>query len=361
MRLEKLRAKIVELEVDGMLITDPLNRRYLSGFTGSAGMLLITADRAMLAVDFRYYERAEREAPDWEQVHITNKQQETLAEMVAEAGVRRLGFEADHVTVAQLEEMKENLPQIALVPTKKLVLPMRAIKDEGEIATIKAAIACSDGAFAHLCEVIQPGMTEGEVAWELESHMRRHGASAVSFPTIVGSGPNGAMPHATASERALREGEPIVMDFGALFQGYCSDITRTICLGKPDDRYAEIWQLVLKAQRTVEEQLCPGMTGQEADAIAREMFAQAGYKDEFGHGLGHGVGLAIHESPRMSRLSADEILEPNMVITVEPGLYFPGWGGVRIEDIVVMREDGAEVLTRAAKEAALSVSRRSSA
>ena len=355
MRLETLRDQIAGLGLDGMLISDPLNRRYLSGFSGSAGILLVTPARAMLAVDFRYYERAEREAPGWEQVHIANKQQETLVEMVAGAGVRRLGFEADHVTVAQFEEMKKDLPDVTLVPTEKLVLPMRAIKDEGEIAAIRAAVACADAAFGHLCQVVRPGMAERQVAWELESHMRLHGASAISFPTIVGSGPNGAMPHATSSERAIGEGEPIVIDFGALVEGYCSDITRTICLGRADDRYQEIWQLVLRAQQAVEEQVRPGMTGQEADAIARDMFTQAGYAEQFGHGLGHGVGLAIHEGPRVSRLSEGDVLEPGMVFTVEPGLYFPGWGGVRIEDMVVMHEDGAEVLTRAAKEPLLSI------
>jgi Xaa-Pro aminopeptidase len=180
--------------------------------------------------------------------------------------------------------------------------------------------------------------------------MRQHGASATSFSTIVGSGPNGAMPHATTSDRVIGEGEPIVMDFGAVVDGYRSDITRTVCLGRADDRYREIWQLVLKAQLAVEEQLRPGMSGKETDAIARDMFAEAGYGEAFGHGLGHGVGLAIHENPRLSRFLEDVVLEPGMVFTVEPGLYFPGWGGVRIEDIVAMGEDGVEVLTKAPKE-----------
>jgi Xaa-Pro aminopeptidase len=252
--------------------------------------------------------------------------------------------------VAQYEEVQTKGPDLTLVPVEKMVLPLRAVKDRGEVRVISAAVACADAAFAHLCQVIRPGMTEAQIAWELESHMRQHGASAISFPTIVGSGPNGAMPHATASERVVGEGEPIVLDFGAIVDGYCSDITRSFCLGRADDRYHEVWQWVLEAQRTVVEQLRPGMNGKEADAIAREVFRQVGQEDRFGHGLGHGVGLAIHEDPRMGRLSEEYVLEPGMVITVEPGLYYPGWGGVRIEDIVVIGENGVEVLTQAAKE-----------
>ena len=350
MRLEQLRKRIAELELDGMLITDPLNRRYLSGFSGSAGWLLVSADGTLLAVDFRYYERAAREAPDWEQVHVTSTPTDALVEMVARAGVHRLGIESDHLTVAQYEGARTKVPDVTLVPLEKVVLPLRAVKDRGEVRAISAAVACADAAFAHLCRVIRPGMTETQIAWELESHMRQNGASAISFPTIVGSGPNGAMPHATAGERVVGEGEPIVLDFGAVVDGYCSDITRSFCLGRADDRYREVWQWVLEAQRAVEERLRPGMNGQEADAIAREVFGRVGQEDRFGHGLGHGVGLAIHEDPRMGRLSEEHVLEPGHGVTVEPGLYYPGWGGVRIEDLVVIGEDGVEVLTRAPKE-----------
>jgi Xaa-Pro aminopeptidase len=350
MRLEKLRQKITENDLDGMLITDPLNRRYLSGFSGTAGWLLVTAEQSMLVVDSRYYERAAREAPDWEQVQVARTLEDTLVEMVAGAGIERLGVEGDHVTISKYEEMREKVPDVTLVPVEKMVLSLRQVKDRDEAKTIRAAVDCADAAFAHLCEVIRPGMTEAEVGWELESHMRQHGASATSFTTIVGSGPNGAMPHATMSDRVIGEGEPIVMDFGAVVDGYCSDITRTVCLGRADDRYREVWQLVLKAQLAVEAQLRPGMGGQEADAIARDIFAEARYGEAFGHGLGHGVGLAIHETPFLGRFSEDTVLEPGMVFTVEPGLYFPGWGGVRIEDIVAMGEDGVEVLTRSPKE-----------
>ena len=350
MRLTKLRQKIADAELDGVLITDPLNRRYLSGFSGSAGWLLVTPAQALLAIDFRYYERAAREAPGWEQVHVTTTYPDALIDMVAQTGAQRLGFESDHVTVAQFKELREKLPSVSLQPVAKLVLPLRAIKDVAEIEAISAAVACSDAAWAHLCTVIEPGMTELEVSWELESTMRQHGASATAFPTIVGSGPNGAMPHATATDRVIQAGEPIVMDFGAVVDGYRSDITRTICLGHAEPRYHETWQLVLEAQQAVVQNLRPGMTGVEADALARDVFAAAGEAESFGHGLGHGVGLQIHEDPRMGRLAKAHVIAPGQVITVEPGLYYPGWGGVRIEDVVVVREEGVEVLTGAAKE-----------
>ena len=350
MRITKVRQKMAEQNLDGLLVTDPSNRRYLSGFTGSAGELIVTAERAILVVDFRYFERAERESPAWEQARVTAKHQDTVVETVTGLDIARLGIESDHLTVAQWHELKQALPGVELVPLERFVLPLRAIKDQEEIAALKKAIACSDAAFAHLCQVIHPGMTELQVAWELESHMRQHGASALAFPIIAGSGPNGAMPHATSSERVIKEGEPIVMDFGAVVDGYCSDITRTLCLGQPDDRYLEIWNLVLEAQLAAEEQIRPGMTGQQADAIARDLFGRAGYGEQFGHGLGHGVGLNVHEAPGVGRLSAESVLEPGMAFTVEPGLYLPGWGGVRIEDIVLMHENGVEVLTQAPKE-----------
>jgi len=354
-RIETLRNEIAACGLDGMLVTDPLNRRYLCGFTGSTATLLVTAERAMIAIDFRYFERADRESPDWEQVRVQTTHQQAVADMVHEAGVRCLGIESDHLTLAQHADLRQALEDVELAPVKGLFLPMRAIKDATEVAILRRAVACADAAFAYLCTVIRPGMTERQVAWELESHMRTHGATATSFPLIVGSGPNGALPHAGFTDRAIQAGEPIVMDFGALIDGYCSDITRTICLGNADERYEEIWRLVLEAQQAVETQLRPGMTGKEADAIARDLFAARGYGEQFGHGLGHGVGLAIHETPFMSRLADEVIIEEGMVVTVEPGLYLPGWGGVRIEDIVLIGAEGVEVLTRSPKEPVLNM------
>jgi len=355
MRLAKLRQSLVEHELDAILITQPENRRYLSGFTGSAGVLLISGEAAMLATDFRYYEQAEKQAPDFELVKITaeRKLKDLLPEMIERARARRLGFESAHLTVAQYEEWREATASsgVEWVATRNIVERLRAIKDEAEIELIRRAVALADAAFAHIVEFIRPGMTEKEVAWELEAFMRTHGAEKVAFDIIVGSGPNGAMPHARTGERCIRAGEPIVMDLGARVDGYHSDLTRTVVLGQPDDKFRQIYDLVLQAQLAAEKGVRPGMTNKEADRLARQIIEEAGYGEQFGHGLGHGVGLAVHERPTVSHAAPEEEpLQVGMVFTVEPGIYLPGWGGVRIEDMVLLREDGAEVLSAAPKE-----------
>lgn len=349
MRLTKLREALTTEGLDAILITQPGNRRYLSGFTGSAGVLLISQDQAILATDFRYYEQVEKQAPDFRLVKITDEFKMLLPELVHQVGAKRVGFESAHLTVDQHQEWQEVAECFELVPTKELVEGIRALKDEDELSKIRKAIALADEALAHIAGFIEPGMTEKEVAWELEVFVRTHGAEKVAFDLIVASGPNGAMPHATVSERVIRAGEPIVIDLGAMVDGYNSDLTRTICSGRPDDRLKEIHDIVLEAQCTAEQSIRPGMTGKQADGIARQVIEEAGYGENFGHGLGHGVGLAVHEKPGVGRLSED-VLEPGTVFTVEPGIYLPGWGGVRIEDIVVMREDGVEVLTQASKD-----------
>ena len=354
-RLVVLRQKLVEQDLDAILITQPENRRYLSGFTGSTGVLLISQNQAVLATDFRYYEQVEKQAPDFELAKVAGRFETILPELVRHVAARRVGFESAHLTVDQHQEWQEvaedavSTSKFDLVPTKELVKGIRAVKDEDELSKIKKAIALADEAIAHIVGFIEPGLTEKEVAWELEVFMRTHGAEKLAFDIIVGSGPNGAMPHATVSERVIRAGKPIVIDMGAVIDGYNSDLTRTICAGRPDDKFKEIYDIVLEAQLTAEQSIRPGMQGKQADAIARKVIEEAGYGENYGHGLGHGVGLAVHEKPGVGRLSED-VLEPGMVFTVEPGIYLPGWGGVRIEDIVVMREDGVEVLTQASKE-----------
>ncbi len=349
MRLTKLREALTTEGLDAILITQPGNRRYLSGFTGSAGVLLISQDQAILATDFRYHEQVEKQAPDFRLAKITDKFKVLLPELVHQVEAKRVGFESAHLTVDQHQEWQEVAEGFELVPTKELVEGIRAVKDEDELSKIRKAIALADEAVSHIAGFIEPGMTEKEVAWELEVFVRTHSAEKVAFDLIVASGPNGAMPHATVSERVIRAGEPIVIDLGAMVDGYNSDLTRTICSGRPDDRLKQIYDIVLEAQCTAEQSIRPGMTGKQADGIARQVIEEAGYGENFGHGLGHGVGLAVHEKPGVGRLSED-VLEPGTVFTVEPGIYLPGWGGVRIEDIVVMREDGVEVLTQASKD-----------
>jgi len=347
-RLDKLRKALVEQELDAILITQPENRRYLSGFTGSAGVLLISADQAIIATDFRYYEQVARQAPDFQLIKIEERFTDILPDLLAQVGARRVGFESAHLTFGQCMEWQKAAQGFEFVPTKDMVEKIRAVKEEDELKKIKRAVALTDEAFAHIADFIEPGMTEKEVAWELEAFMRTYGAEKIAFDPIVAASLNGAMPHATPSERAIRPGESLIMDFGCVIDGYHSDMTRTICLGRPDDRFQEVYNLVLSAQLAAEEAIRPGMMGKEADGIARKVIEEAGYGEQFGHGLGHGVGLAIHEKPTLGKTSED-VLEPGMVFTVEPGIYIPGWGGVRIEDVVVLGEDGPEVLTKAAK------------
>jgi len=351
MRLAKLRQTLTDQGLDAMLITDEANRRYLSGFTGSAGMLVISQDRALLATDFRYYEQAAQQAPHFELIRLTDKFSLLLPDLVAGLGVRRLGFESKNLTFDQHASLAAALPAgVEFAPTADTVLEMRAVKDEGELAALRRAIAVSDAAYAHMARFMRPGMTEKEVAWELERFMRIAGADKVSFDIIVAAGPNGAMPHARPGEAVIRPGQAVVMDFGAVVEGYHSDLTRTVVLGEADGTYRQVYDIVLQAQQAAIAGIRPGMTGQEADAIAREVIQAAGYGEFFGHGLGHGVGLVIHEKPGVGRLSDKDVLQPGMVFSVEPGIYLPGEFGVRLEDLVVLREHGPEVLSLAAKE-----------
>lgn len=349
-RIAKLRQKMAEQNLPALLITQPLNRIYMSGFGGSAGSLFITAKRAVLLADFRYVERATQEAPDFEVVRANpNAFMELLSGLLSESGSDRLGFESAHVTHAEYAAWVEKMPASSLVPTKGIVEGLRMVKSADELTAIREAVRIADGAYHHLKRTIRPGMTEKQIAWDLEVWMRKHGADGIAFPFIVASGPNGAMPHALASDREIQEGESVTVDMGATVRGYNSDITRTFCLGHADAQFNKIYDIVLEAQLATERALKPGMSGKESDAVARGVIAAAGHGERFGHGLGHGVGLAVHEGPGMGAMSTD-VLAPGHVGTVEPGIYIPGWGGVRIEDMVLITENGAEVLTRATKD-----------
>jgi Xaa-Pro aminopeptidase len=263
-------------------------------------------------------------------------------------GACRVAFEKHAVTVETLEKWRAVAPDVDWVGVSGLVEELRVVKDASEIALITEAVRMADEAMAHIMEWIQPGVTEREVSWELEVYLRTHGAEALSFTTIVASGPHGAMSHAVTSERPIETGDPIVIDMGARYEGYCSDLTRSFCLGEASDEYRQMWDTVLAAQLAAEEAIHAGMGGVDADAVARTIIYGAGYQGKFGHGLGHGVGLAIHEPPRASYTSTDT-LQAGSVLTVEPGIYVPGWGGIRIEDMVVIADEGCRVLTQVAK------------
>ena len=352
-RLEKLRGLLHQKEVDALLVSMPENRRYISGFTGSAGYLFVTEQRAVLGTDFRYTEQAEGQAPHFQVVRIGGDWS-WLAEQIKESGTARLGFESHHMTVQSYHQLSESLGKSlegakpALVATSGMAESLRIYKDAEELAMLQKAIDVADQAMERVCPTIREGDTEKEVAWRMEVAMRELGAEGPSFDTIVASGPNGAMPHHRPSDRPIQAGEPIVIDMGAKVDGYCSDITRTICVGEPDDMFRRVYDIVLGSQLTAINTVKPGMTGGDCDGLSRTVIAEAGYGDNFGHSLGHGYGLAVHEYPRVGP-NAENILEEGMVFTVEPGIYLTGWGGVRIEDDVALEASGARVLSRAGK------------
>ncbi len=351
-RLSKLRQKLTESEVDALLISQPENRRYLSGFDGSDGFLLITPQNTILATDFRFIEQARRQAPDYQIFQITNDIADWFPRLVAEFNLTRLGFEAGHITFALYQQLTDALKkaksQLKLVPVDRLVESLRAIKEPEEIELITKASVITDSAFEYIEGIIHVGISEKEVAWEIEKFIREKNGQVIAFDFIVASGPNSALPHAQPSEHAVISGEPIVIDIGARVGGYCSDLSRTICLGSHDDTFNKVYDIVLRAQLAAIAAIKEGMTGEEADSLAREIIKQAGYGEAFGHSLGHGIGLAIHELPRLG-LNSKEQLVNGMIFSIEPGIYLSGWGGVRIEDTVVMENGKIRVISKARK------------
>ena len=343
-RVARLCESLERERVDGLVVSDGANRRYLSGFSGSAGFLLITAEQTFLVADFRYYEQVAAQAPDFELVRAPKSLRQALAERVHSLGLGSLGFEADSLTVTEFSEWQSLMLDVQWKPTRGLIESLRQIKDDGEIERIENAVRIADEAMAHLMDWIKPGHTERQIAWELEARMRALGAENVSFAPIVASGPNGAMPHSVTTDRPVMSGDALVIDMGALANGYCSDLTRSFCVAVADTDYLDAWNTVLEAQRAAEAAIVAGMSGFDADATARDII-EKDYKGYFGHGLGHGVGLVIHESPRASFTSTD-ILEEGMIVTVEPGVYIPGKWGIRIEDMVVVTRTGCRVLTQ---------------
>jgi Xaa-Pro aminopeptidase len=351
-RLERLRKVILEKGLDGIFISQPDNRFYLSGFNGSAGYLLITAHENLLATDFRYLEQVKAQSPEYTLFRITGSASEWFIRLTDIPGLKNLGFESGDITHSMYRLLTEALNKagstIRLIPVEGIVDTLRAIKEPDELELIKKAVVITDKAFEHIQEIIHPGMTELEVAWELEKYQREHGSQSMPFEIIVASGPNAALPHARPSHRIINTGEPVVIDMGAKVDGYCSDFTRTICIGNPDDKLKKVYDIVLGAQLAAISLIKQGMTGKEADGFARTVIEEAGYSEEFGHSLGHGTGIAEHEQPRVGPNSED-ILENGMVFSIEPGIYLPGWGGVRIEDLVVMEKGVINVLSKGSK------------
>jgi Xaa-Pro aminopeptidase len=356
-RPQKLRNILDQKELDVLVASQPDNRYYISGFTGSAGWVLISNKTAYLAVDFRYVEQAKKESPGFDVVLVKDNIIEWLPRFISELGLIKVGFEADQISFAThqklLKTIKDAGLKIDLVPTYSLIESIRAIKEPEEQELITKAVQLADAAFDQARKLLRPGITENEIAWALEKFIRETGSQAVPFDVIVASGPNAALPHTRPTEKAILENEPIVIDMGARISGYCSDLTRTFIIGGADKTFFKIYDIVLGAQLTALSNIVAGMNGDQADRLARTVIEQANYRDAFGHSLGHGVGLETHEAPRLGPNSSD-ILINGMVFTIEPGIYIDGWGGIRIEDTVVMENGKVRTLTPADKKANIS-------
>jgi Xaa-Pro aminopeptidase len=358
-RLARLREKLDEHKLDALFVSSPetasaVNRRYLSSFTGTSAYLLITKEDAVIATDFRYYEQASEQAQGFRLHKTIGAMDKWLPGLLEGVGGKRLAFEASHVSYQGYRMMRKLVQELPegdrpkLVATTNLVEGLRVVKDDEEIAALQAAIDLGDAAFRHVAERVEPGWTEQQVAWDIERYIREHGGEGVSFDTLVGAGERGSMPHCAPTDRILKDGEGIVIDMGVKLDGYMSDLTRTIFLGKPDDEFKRVYDTVLAAQQTAQELVEAGMTGDVAHNLAAKVIEEAGHADHFGHGLGHGVGLQIHEAPRLGPSSKD-VLSDGMVFTIEPGIYLTGWGGVRIEDVVVLENGKARVMSHAPK------------
>jgi len=348
LKLLNLREQLKNEEIDALLITNPYNRSYMTQFTGTAGVAVVSADDAVFITDFRYTEQAEKEIEGYRIVQHSTTMVEEVAAQIKSMNVKTLGFEKDDMAYGLYEQYNKEI-EADLKPVTGLVEKLRMVKTSAEIDILQKAAKIADDAFKHIVTYIRPGLTELDVSNELEFFMRKQGATSSSFSIIVASGLRSALPHGVATDKVIESGDFITLDYGALYEGYISDITRTIAVGEPSEKLKEIYAVVLEAQELAVKGIKPGMTGIEADAIARDHITSKGYGEAFGHSTGHGIGMEVHEAPSLSSRS-EVVLEPNMVVTVEPGIYVPGIGGVRIEDDIVITEEGNERLTFATKE-----------
>ncbi|MFN2364721.1 MAG: aminopeptidase P family protein [Halarsenatibacteraceae bacterium] len=348
-RINKLKNLRTEKELDAIMITSKKNRFYFSKFTGTAGTILITDSDNYFITDFRYIDQAKKQTEGFEIIEISKNKNKNLIKFLNDHNLKKIGFEDGDLSYKQYQELTNIDSDKEYSPLSDEINEFRMIKDDEEVETIKEAIKITEKALKKIITYIEPGMKEREVAAELEYYLRKLGGDGPSFDFIVASGKRSALPHGVASDKIIETGDFITLDFGTYYKGYCSDMTRTIVVGEPDEKQVEIYNIVLNAHLEVIDKIKPGMTGQKADQIAREIIEEAGYGDNFGHGLGHGLGIEVHEEPRLSTTS-EEVLKPGMIVTDEPGIYLPDWGGVRIEDDLVITEDGCKSLNQSNKE-----------
>lgn len=369
-RLTALRSLLTKECLDAVIVSKDENVRYFSGFTGDSTMLIISASKAILVTDFRYTEQAQQEAPDFQLVEQNKGLLKKAAELLTAEKCHKVGFEGAVMSFDNHAKLQKELADIQLAKSLNLD-NLRCVKEADELSLIRKAVEISDKAFAQVLTYIRAGLTENDVAAYLENAMRSMGSQRPAFATIVASGIRGSLPHGTATDKIIEDGDLVTMDFGAVYKGYHSDITRTICVGMADDVKRKVYNLVLKGQLLGVEKTGPGVSGKSVDTAVRELFdregteilqalalplsvtnddgASEGISRYFGHGLGHSLGLEIHEEPRLSRLSKCDSLPINTIVTVEPGIYIPDWGGVRIEDTVLVTANGSESLTRSPK------------
>jgi Xaa-Pro aminopeptidase len=354
-RLQRFRETLADLHLDGMIISTPENRRYLSGFTGSSGVLLISESQAFIITDFRYWEQVALEVGEFELAKQGPDLWRSVMELIEALKWQKIGFEANNLTFHEYQTLSDSASSgLRFIPTTDLVEKLRWVKEPGEIETLVRATEITDLALQKTLTIIKPGVTEEMIALEFDYQLRAGGAEGSAFTTIVASGERAALPHGAASGKPVANGDLVIIDGGAIYKGYHGDLTRTVVIGKANSRQQEIYQIVLQAQEKALAFLKAGLVGNVVDGVAREFIAGQGYGEYFGHGLGHSVGLNIHERPRLS-ITEQSVIPAGVVITVEPGIYLPGWGGVRIEDLVVVEENGVRNLTKSPKESLVEI------
>ncbi|KFM99200.1 aminopeptidase P family protein [Bacillus clarus] len=348
LRINNIQKQLQKYEIDGLLITKKENRQYTTGFTGSAGVTLISGTKAVFITDFRYVDQAKNEIKEAEIVmHKGNIEQE-IANQVVRLNIKKLGLEENNMTLQQYKKLQKYV-KAEMIPVCEIIENIRTIKDESEIETIKIAANIADEAFHHILQFLKPGICETDVRDELEFFMRKKGATSSSFQIIVASGVRSSLPHGVATNKMIEQGDIVTLDFGALYNGYCSDLTRTVAIGEPSKEFKKIYNIVLEALKRGTEAIKPGETAKSIDDITRNYITEHGYGQYFGHSTGHGLGLEIHEPLRLSQEST-ATLQEGMIVTVEPGIYIPNWGGCRIEDDIIITKDGHEVITKANRE-----------
>ncbi|MFB6585874.1 M24 family metallopeptidase [Bacillus thuringiensis] len=347
-RITNIQKQLHNYGIDGLLITKKENRQYATNFTGSAGVVLIATHKAIFITDFRYVDQAKTEIKAAEIIMHKGNLEEEVANQVSKLNIQKLGIEDNNMTLQQFKKLQKYI-HTEMVPVCEIIEDIRLIKDTSEIETMKIAATIADEAFHHIVTFLKPGISETDVRDELEFFMRKKGATSSSFQIIVASGVRSSLPHGVASNKIIERGDIVTLDFGALYDGYCSDITRTVAIGEPSEKFQKIYNVVREALKRGTEAIKPGETAKSIDDITRDYITEHGYGQYFGHSTGHGLGLEIHEPLRLSQESK-ATLQEGMVVTVEPGIYIPNWGGCRIEDDIVITKDGYDVITKSNRE-----------